>query len=323
LTTLETKYIEELESFRDKAKDGRLIKYWNNISDLRANVILSLKVMMADPEISAGGWIKASMVSSAPQDAELHKKYLKLIEENNRLRSKFDNEVEENNKKTMVIDRLKTEIEGLNKIIADQKKEISALLSKKIPGLKIGELYPEKLGGIDWLMLAVEDGKALLITEKIIGTQPYHKEGDEITWAECSLRDYLNGKFYDSLGDDRLRIADTWVITNNNPWCGTDGGDPVTDKIFLLSIEEVVQYFGDSGQLKNINPKSEYYIYDKFNVVRIAYGEKDKASWWWLRSPGGASIFAAFVDDDGEVSLSGYFVDCDTVGVRPAMWLNL
>ena len=41
--------------------------------------------------------------------------------------------------------------------------------------------------------------------------------------------------------------------------------------------------------------------------------------WWWLRSPGGRSINAAYVDIDGWVYDHGYYVDIDDYAVRPAL----
>jgi hypothetical protein len=151
------------------------------------------------------------------------------------------------------------------------------------------------------------------------------------------LHDYLNGVkqnrgigFYDSFSpSDRTRIAQTLISTNNNPWFGAYGGNTVNDRIFLLSIEEVVEYFGDSGQLKNRpkDPKSAYFsganINDQYNSARIATDEAGTAWWWWLRSPG-YSGDAAYVFNDGTIRIiGGSEVGVGSGGVRPALWLNL
>ena len=63
------------------------------------------------------------------------------------------------------------------------------------------------------------------------------------------MHDYLNGEFYNRFSEnEKARIAETRVITNNNPWRqNINGGEDTTDKIFLLSIEEVVEHLGDSS----------------------------------------------------------------------------
>ena len=117
----------------------------------------------------------------------------------------------------------------------------------------------------------------------------------------------------------------------------------------MLSIDEVVNYFGDSGQLE----EPEYYpwaIYDEYNDNRTAqhvggtysYTDYDDGAYltetgiieageywyWWLRSPGNDGFSITFIDFDGSIvfysdGLDAVFADSDGGGVRPAMWLKL
>ena len=187
----------------------------------------------------------------------------------------------------------------------------------------IGSIY--KFADIDWRVLAVENNRALLISEKILEKRPYNVGFMNTTWETCTLRKYFNGEFYNKLGAAKSSIADTPNNNPSNPWYGETGGNATTDKVFLLSLDEVCRYFGDSTA--NLRTKgstgSDYYINDKNNSARIAnYGSK-AASWWWLRSPGYYSYTAAIVYADGALSVDGNLVFHDTGGVRPALWLNL
>lgn len=118
-------------------------------------------------------------------------------------------------------------------------------------------------------MLGKQEGRALILSEKVIEKRGYHSQETEITWETCDLRKYLNNEFYNSFSDsDREHIIEVVNNNNDNPWYGTSGGKPTTDRIFLLSIEEVVKYFGNSGMLetKNRNPgydwcKDEFLFY--------------------------------------------------------------
>ncbi|MCL1941737.1 MAG: DUF6273 domain-containing protein, partial [Synergistaceae bacterium] len=94
-------------------------------------------------------------------------------------------------------------------------------------------------------------------------------------------------------------------------------------RIFLLSLEEVARYFGDSGQLKKRPSSNTYYINDQYNSARIAKDASGNALWWWLRSPGNYSVLAASVHYDGLVFIIGDYVLLDHGGVRPALWINL
>jgi hypothetical protein len=212
-------------------------------------------------------------------------------------------------------------------------------------------------GGYDWLVLEVQDGKALLLSEYALyfldhDRNRYHGvyEPDlslkekyakyATSWADCDLRAYLNGEFYDSFGaDEQARIMDTHNENQNNQWwydramaSGADGwipyapegGADTTDKIFILSLEEVVRYLGDSGQLANRPDDDTYMIDDQFNeerVVQVLNGGYSVP--WWLRSPGMMNYKAAVVSPDGYIMIGGSDVWSDSCKARPAMWVNL
>lgn len=203
-----------------------------------------------------------------------------------------------------------------------------------------------KFAGIDWRVLAVENNKALLISKRVLEKRPFHAVDEDITWENCTLREYLNGDFYNRLGEKaKAAIAETINIGSDNPWYGTSGGNTTTDKIFVLSLEEVARYFGDSGALteqkkgKNISyfyvkdrrhvqiakpDVSEWCSYgDQYNSARIAYNKTGTAQRWWLRSLGDQSYHATYVYDNGSVDVGGVGISVESYGVRPALWLTL
>ncbi|MGL5434030.1 MAG: DUF6273 domain-containing protein [Lachnospiraceae bacterium] len=199
----------------------------------------------------------------------------------------------------------------------------------------IGGTIP--FGGYKWRILGIKNNAALIITENIIEQRSYHDVYKDITWADCSLRKYLNSVFYDKFdATDKLRIIS---VTNKNPdnqWYGSKGGADTTDHIFLLSIEEVVcPYFGDSSSnLYNPGKNQRYWFEgkDKNNNKRIATLESEEGRiwWWWLRSPGRVNVKAVYIHGDGNLGIQGNNIlkgnisdgKC-TGGVRPALWLKL
>ncbi|MCL2054432.1 MAG: DUF6273 domain-containing protein [Oscillospiraceae bacterium] len=202
---------------------------------------------------------------------------------------------------------------------------------------KIGSII--KFGKYNWQVLDVQNNAALIITEEIIEKKAYHSNRTAITWADCDLRKYLNGEFINNAKNfspnDKARIISVMNGNRENQWYDTNGGNETTDSIFLLSLYELVKYFGDSGDLENgkgwkyesgknvlAYGNDRRYIHDQYDKSRVSkYG--NKVSWWWLRSPGYSSDYAAFVYDDGFVRIIGYGVDIDSGGVRPALWLDL
>ena len=191
-------------------------------------------------------------------------------------------------------------------------------------------------GSYEWRVLEVQNNTALIITEYIIEQRAYHNAYKDITWADCSLRKYLNSEFYDRFtAAEKSRIIPVLNKNPDNQWYGTKGGTDTQDSIFLLSIEETVcRYFGDSSSKLYSPGKNQRYWFerkDKNNSKRIARLEKRKEGswWWWLRSPGRVSIKAVYIHGDGNIGIQGNNIlkgnisdgECKG-GVRSALWLK-
>ena len=93
-------------------------------------------------------------------------------------------------------------------------------------------------------------------------------------------------------------------------------GNPTHDKVFLLSIKEVLEYF-DSNSSRGCKPTT-YAISDRGYI-----DGKTGQCCWWLRSPGFVNFYAAIVLSGGSVDYSGYDAVDDSNFVRPALWINL
>jgi len=162
-----------------------------------------------------------------------------------------------------------------------------------------------EFGGYDWRVLDMQDGKALILSELVLESRAYQVIPGGMQWGSSDIRDYLNGEFYNSFNEaDRARIIETTVVNNDNPKYEIWGGADTEDKIFLLSIDEVNEYFNDDNS-------------------RIAKNERGSPMLWWLRSPGLDFHLAALVFFDGNVRLNGERLHVGYVGVRPALWLKL
>jgi len=186
---------------------------------------------------------------------------------------------------------------------------------------EVGEIID--FGGYRWLVLEVQDGHALIITENLLmmGLGQFDNR-TTANWGNSFIRQHLNSEFINRLNpSDKSRIRETLVINENNPWFHTSGGGRTEDKIFLLSIHEVLRYFGDSGQL--ISRPEIMFISDEFNSHRIALFEDGTSRWSWLRSPGGKPNLAVGIDAAGNIVIYGSGINNPSPGVRPAMWINL
>ncbi len=181
-------------------------------------------------------------------------------------------------------------------------------------------------GNYRWRVLERRGDRALVITEEVIELRWYHDAFVPITWADCALRKYLNGELVARFtARERSRIVTVTNENRDNPWFGTDGGADTRDRIFLLSLDEVCKYFGDSTAKLENKGSQRWRIDDRNNQRRRArYGRDDHS--WRLRSPGYYARTSASVTAEGHVYLRGNGVfgrPRDGGGIRPALWLKL
>lgn len=182
-------------------------------------------------------------------------------------------------------------------------------------------------GNHEWQVLDSKDDRALIIKREILELRWYHEEFVDVTWAACALRNYLNSEFYNTFSaDEQARIITVKNSNPDNPWFEKSrGGSDTIDSIFLLSIDEVCKYFGDSSELLHSKGKQKWSIEDENNDKRQAKYD-DNFHWWRLRSPGFYNRTSASVGVNGNVYVRGngvYGRPRDGGGVRPALWLNL
>ena len=179
---------------------------------------------------------------------------------------------------------------------------------------------------IQWRVLDVQDGKALLISEKALDSQPYNTSFTSVTWETCTLRQWLNGTFLNNAfsADEQAKIVTTTVSADKNPQYSTNPGNATNDKVFLLSIAEAQKYFTtDESRMCASTAYAKAQGASTCNSYLYQTASGEATCWWWLRSPGCSQDIAAFVYDDGSVRNRGLFVSSADDCVRPAMWITL
>ncbi len=163
---------------------------------------------------------------------------------------------------------------------------------------------------IEWVILEKEKGRVLMVSKICIGWRPYNTTDTNITWEDCSLREWLNGTFLEhAFSQDE---QDMIKLTSN---------ESSQDKVSLLSRTEVQSYFKTDEERK-----AEQTEYAAEKTGFNGYGP------WWLRSQTDAyfSNAADTVDDNGSLYLTwsrkirilAFRVD-QNLSVRPAIWVDI
>ncbi len=185
--------------------------------------------------------------------------------------------------------------------------------------IKFGRYPHDDDSLISWLVLARDGDKALLISNYALDIGPfiYRAEG---SWRTCTIRKWLNNYFYNEAFslEEKKHIVQTSVRI--------DSENSTTDKVFLLSVAEVKQYFSDNSA-RICYPTS--YTAMKCGYSRPWFRDElpsCEACSWWLRSSEFNGSLAPIVYTDGSVSTddgrsSLLFNSYD--GVRPVIWVRI
>lgn len=164
--------------------------------------------------------------------------------------------------------------------------------------IKIAPSSVISYGGLDCIVLDVEQDKILVLAKESIGNMPFD-EGNSNNFPKGTLCKYLNGEFIKKLkangADTSALIPTTIDLTSDD---GLKDYGETTQKIFLLTCDMYRKY---RSVIPNLN------------------------DWWWLATAystesNGYASYARRVNSDG--SLSGYSAYGGYNGVRPAFYLK-
>ncbi len=168
---------------------------------------------------------------------------------------------------------------------------------------------------IEWLVLAREDNKALLISKYALDVQPYSQHITEVPWENSFIRKWLNDTFLNEAFslDEQDSIIMSTVTADENPLHKLSQGNDTEDKVFLLSAAEAYEYFEtDSARVCEM---TDYCYAQSPNLTRLPG--------WWLRSLNAAHVAAVIDPYKGSVQIGGDYVTVISPDIRPSIWIDL
>lgn len=160
---------------------------------------------------------------------------------------------------------------------------------------------------IVWRVIRVDGNRALLISDSVLLKLPFHTEKENVSWASCTLRDWLNGAFWQTAFSNREKDAILLTTLSNDAKQGVPqnatGGKETEDRVFLLSYKEASSFFASS-------------------IARQAKTLNGEVCSWWLRSISDTRKGAAITKTDGSCKATRP-VNSMGNGVRPAIWVQI
>ncbi len=225
----------------------------------------------------------------------------------------------------LTVSAQQTNFEQFSRRPSSDSEQITEVPEAEIPQVQPGDIvvfgrYEQDIirengkEPIEWLVLTVEDDRALMLSLYGLDSKPYHTQEEETTWETSWIRKWLNETFYSSAFDDaeKNRIS---AVTNTTR---SDGEDPskrqndTVDTVFLLSIDEVEAYLTTAKSRMCKKTK---------NAIRSGADPESETGFWWLRD--GNGMHAASVRSDGHFGEIGGTVYVRGGLIRPAFWLDL
>ena len=221
-------------------------------------------------------------------------------------------------------------LSGCGMFPSDTGPDMSAVSVEEGDHIHMGSWHDEE---IEWRVLDIEGNQVLLLSEYVLDVQPYHDVPcDSILWEDCTLRQWLNGTFYEGAFSDEEReqiipSRSEGFIKYNFRVVGRTYSyleRETEDCIFLLSSTEKSEYLEQSTHDPNMGDVGRYcspteYVKNNCDIKMYTQGDKDYCGWWLGAGHriGGPMMVTEFseciVVSPEEVTESG---------VRPAMWIT-
>jgi len=175
---------------------------------------------------------------------------------------------------------------------------------------------------ITWQVLDIQDNCALLVSQYALDSMPY----DGYYWENCSLREWLNNRFYlFAFSKAEQQAILKTEVDNSKAQQGkmgaidvagnsfTNSGPNTLDKVFLLSYVQANQYFPSADDL--------ICMPTDFAVAQGAVKDVDRGSCqWWLRTRE-SNTDAGIVTTAGGIRSKQNMMK--GMAVRPCIWVDL
>lgn len=186
---------------------------------------------------------------------------------------------------------------------------------------------------IEWIVLEKKKGKMLVLSKYVLDCLPYDNSSHKDTWETCSLRKWLNKKFYKNAftEKERSKICKVTLKNPDNPDYGRDGGNNTKDRVFLLSTDDInnTDYgFAASYRVEDSKRKCTPTYYAELMgvetydwILRSGYDDRVTyvSGYGWVALDG-VYIDGSFLGYEFDDSVPGY---ADRPGIRPAMYISI
>ena len=189
-------------------------------------------------------------------------------------------------------------------------------------GYVMGGTYWFKWKPIEWKVLQIENGEALLVAQNIMDAQSYitdYTTATDATWAQSAVRSWLNDTFYEQAFDTQQKagIVESDIETLDNYAYGTRGGDATRDRLF---IPEQADFYNQTMYLYSTAQRKS--TASDYAVSQGLWMHSGAGADWMTRTPSVDQNGIVTVSDEGNQADS-FKSSLQLYGVKPMMRLNI
>ena len=200
---------------------------------------------------------------------------------------------------------------------------------------------------IEWIILEKDEENriATLVSKYLLDCKPFSKSDTFTPWEFSYIRSWLNTEFiHNAFTEDEILVLHDGIVKNNpNLYNNIPSGYDTIDKVYILSIEEILNYFveidGNIIQKKDFALQKNYLAtakateYAKKNGLRVLNRPSDINHGngnYFLRTLTGienriwygnvyATNYVSYITEFGQIDIKGTcIISCDD-GIRPVI----
>ncbi len=191
---------------------------------------------------------------------------------------------------------------------------------------------------IRWRVLENNGDTLLLMADQILDVRRYCLNDGKVTWETSHARQWLNGyltgpgstSFIQNAftAKEQEAIRTTHITASDNVFNGISGGKDTDDKVFLLSVREVMNpAYGFPDDVISYTKTRRIAPTDFALAKGVWMGTYNEESYgngfWLLRSPGSYQQAVSLVYPFGHVYQDGYYADEKYYGICPAIRVDI
>lgn len=172
--------------------------------------------------------------------------------------------------KTQSEDSFKNHVHARTAFAIKEMSKIAGVILYQMPSfssMNVGDSFDFgriESASIKWRVLKIEENRLLAISEKTLAKRKFDEKSSDGSWENCSLREWLNGEFYNTVFTDEEKLYIDAVSTKDGK-SKIPFSNEKTDNVFILSESDVTEVYSSH---KAILPSGNWIYRDSSSYAR-------------------------------------------------------